>query len=380
LNDAGVTTIHNNIMLTSSFINNKGIYCQGRLDSVWGNVVTGYRVGMEFQGEEVLAVQKNTIIGGIIGLMINDPIAGRSNSVTIGGSPADKNIIKGQIDPSLGGRAIALGYRDPLDPAWLQSTIPVNASFNDFGVYTFSEIRARIWCKGDTVLPDLAHPIDTVLFNPFFVPKLTVGAKAYLQGAFTADGDSMLNLLNTGGVLADHFAGHLIPALAVDSITIQLRDSLTAETSQKQYSAPAWLMTNGTIRSFTDTAKHYVEFADSLSGDYYVIMRHRNHLAVMSATPMSVENDTASAGINFCTGQTATYGSNATIQMAPGYLGLIAGDANQSAIVTAADANTLFGFMNEPGYQDGDVNLSGIVTAADANVLYGNLNCSSNVP
>ena len=59
---------------------------------------------------------------------------------------------------------------------------------------------------------------------------------------------------------------------------------------------------------------------------------------------------------------------------------MIAGDANLSGIVTAADANYVFGFMNTVAYHNGDVNLSGIVTASDANMLYGNLNRATNVP
>ena len=362
-------------------MNNKGIYCQGRIDSAWNNVILGFRQGMEFQGEDVVKIFRNTIIGGIIGINLNDPVAGRQNEATIGGSPESKNIIKGQIDPSLGGRAIALGYRDPNDAVWLQSPRPVIATYNDFGIYTSSEIRARIWCRGDTVLPDLDNPIDTVLFNPFFVPKLTVGAKVYLQGAFTADGDSMLNLLNTGGVLADHFAGHPIPALAVDSITIQLRDSLTAETSQKQYSAPAWLMTNGTIRSFTDTSKHYVEFADSLSGNYYLIVRHRNHLAVMSANPAEVERDTVSGGYNFSTGQDRTYGSEpAMIQLSTGIYGLYAGDADASGDITILDRAAWRTENGTDGYLDSDFDLSGDVTILDRVIWRLNNSMISFVP
>jgi len=59
---------------------------------------------------------------------------------------------------------------------------------------------------------------------------------------------------------------------------------------------------------------------------------------------------------------------------------LYAGDANKSAIVTASDANGVFGVLNVTGYNANDVNLSGIVTASDANIIFGNLNKASQVP
>jgi hypothetical protein len=59
---------------------------------------------------------------------------------------------------------------------------------------------------------------------------------------------------------------------------------------------------------------------------------------------------------------------------------MIAGDGNQSGIVTAADANAVFGVLNTTGYNLNDLNLSGIVTAADANIVFSNLNKATQVP
>ena len=55
---------------------------------------------------------------------------------------------------------------------------------------------------------------------------------------------------------------------------------------------------------------------------------------------------------------------------------MYAGDANASQIITASDANNVFGVLNATGYYSSDINLSGIVTASDANSVFGNLNVS----
>jgi cysteine sulfinate desulfinase/cysteine desulfurase-like protein len=58
----------------------------------------------------------------------------------------------------------------------------------------------------------------------------------------------------------------------------------------------------------------------------------------------------------------------------------MAGYANQSAIVSAADANSVFGSLNAVTHLLNVVNLSGIVSTADANMMFGNLNVASQVP
>ena len=66
--------------------------------------------------------------------------------------------------------------------------------------------------------------------------------------------------------------------------------------------------------------------------------------------------------------------------VASGIFAMFAGDGNSSAIVTAADANAVFGELNATGYTPNDINMSGIVTAADANMALGSLGESTQVP
>jgi hypothetical protein len=60
--------------------------------------------------------------------------------------------------------------------------------------------------------------------------------------------------------------------------------------------------------------------------------------------------------------------------------GMYAGDANNSAIITAADVTPIIANLNLADYKDADVNMSGIVTAADVTKIISNLNKATNVP
>ena len=364
-NLTGVTTIANNTLTASSSTNNKGIYAWGVGDTIRENVITGFRWGVELHNERHPLVARNTITGGAIGVMVVDEEAGRSDTVTIGGARENKNVISGQISPSAGGRAIALSFRDPADPENLSSPIPVIATYNDFGVYTGSEIRARIFCKGDTTIA-----LDTVFFSPFAVPKPTLSLKAFLQGPFNTGTGEMTKSLNTAGVLATHFGVGKFPANAVDSIKVEVRDSLTSGKSTRIYSVPAWLLTDGTIRSFIETEKSYLELPDSVSGNYYVVMRHRNHLAIMSSGLDSCEGSTAPIPYDFTMSQSSAYGGGSDALKAVGTkFAMFAGNGNGDGSINATDLNAVWRVQNGSinGYYNGDFNLDTYVNATDLN-------------
>ncbi len=213
----------------------------------------------------------------------------------------------------------------------------------------------------------------TVSGNP-----LRVVAKAFLEGPYSSISGTMNTTLRSSGVLATHMPGALIPAQAVDTVTVEVRDSAAASKATLRASVRAWILADGTFKLVTDTTKAFVEFSGLNAGNYYVVIRHRNHLAVMSSSPVSLSG--TSSLYDFTTAQAKAYGTNPMKQLTTGVFGMYAGDANGSGIVTASDANAVFGALNGTGYNNDDVNLTGIVTAADANTIFGNLNKSTQVP
>ena len=86
--------ISNNIITASTHTNNKGMYLQGIGDSVVDNTITGFRWGIEVHDGANTKILRNTITGGRIGVLVQTQHApGTPDSVTIGGSVADKNTI-----------------------------------------------------------------------------------------------------------------------------------------------------------------------------------------------------------------------------------------------------------------------------------------------
>jgi len=112
------------------------------------------------------------------------------------------------------------------------------------------------------------------------------------------------------------------------------------------------------------------------SGNAYIVIDHRNHLGIMSATPVMLSG---SASYDFTTAQHQAYGTNAMMDMG-GVYGMIGGDANGSNSISAADRADVWNNRNASGYHDHDANLNGGTTAADRAMTWNNRNLQSQIP
>ncbi|MBI5471261.1 MAG: hypothetical protein HY961_02845, partial [Ignavibacteriae bacterium] len=213
---------------------------------------------------------------------------------------------------------------------------------------------------------------------------VTANLQAFLEGPYSAAGDTMrmdirssMPLSHPYNVAPWNYAGSeqvgTIPQDVVDWVLIELRTDTLA--SSKLATRAGFIKKDGTIVDTSGTGA--VTFVNVNTGNYYVVVHHRNHLSVMSASLLALSP--SSALYNFTSAATQAYGSGIK-QLEAGVWGLYAGDGNRSAIVTASDANDVFGALNVTGYNANDINLSGIVTASDANTIFENLNKSSRVP
>lgn len=209
-------------------------------------------------------------------------------------------------------------------------------------------------------------------------PPIWVMTKVFLQGPYDATAHAMRTGLRTSNVLSSHFGVVPIPVNAVDSISIEIRDSLSAAKSHVVKVTPAWLLKDGTLRAFTDTMKNHVEFAETAPGPYYIVVRHRNHLPVMSATAQTLS---ASSGLyDFTTTQTQAYGTNPMKGLEAGVFGMYAGNNDGDNLITVLDYNAVALHLFQAGYIVCDHDLSGMITVLDYNPVGLNLFRSSQVP
>jgi VCBS repeat-containing protein len=237
--------------------------------------------------------------------------------------------------------------------------------------------------------------------------KVTLNVRAFLQGTYNSGTGLMADNLRTRGILpmAQPYAPaplshagtevlNLDLALVegnnaiVDWILVDLRNAANPATILKTQAV--MVQRDGDLVD-AQSGSADLSFRDTLAGDYFVSVRHRNHLGVMTAAAVRL-TDMASM-VDFTLTTTPVYGSHARLEAGSKAL-LWAGDANQNQQLIANgqynDINVVLGSVlvdkvnldansnfRLAGYLPTDLNLDGITLYAgpgnDINLLLGNV-------
>ncbi len=160
------------------------------------------------------------------------------------------------------------------------------------------------------------------------------------------------------------------PPTAVDWVLVQLRTTPAAADAVE--TVAALLLADGTIVDASGTGSP--TFTTATAGAYHVVVLHRNHLAAMTAAPVTALADLTTAG--------AAYGTAGTAPLGGGVFGLWAGDGDGSGTVLAPDRQTVWlPQVGAVGYRAGDFLLDGSVLADDRQTLWlPNVGRQSQVP
>lgn len=168
-----------------------------------------------------------------------------------------------------------------------------------------------------------------------------------------------------------------IPANIVDWILIELRATSGGAAVSKR---AAFLKNDGTVVELDGTTAN-VSFTQTLATGYtisdYIVVKHRNHLAVMSANPVTLPNE--ASAYNFTNLLSKYFGGDAAA-LSGGVFGLYAGDTNQDQFIDSNDYNGIVNEFFTGPYTPSDANLDGFVDSNDYNPVVNNFFFGTNVP
>lgn len=205
------------------------------------------------------------------------------------------------------------------------------------------------------------------------VPGIKLQSRIFLQGTFDTAKNRMKKTLNALGHVPldapyDGCGAHAntIPAAAVDWLKISLYSDASNPVAVECTSC--FVDTNGYL---IDTQGRAGVSLTSPAGAYYLVVEHRNHCSISSAT--AIQMNDATALYDFTTGLDKYYGSRAATQVAAGVFALWGGDVNQNKYVTSEDYVLWYNAVRSSlsGYQAADLNMDGMVNAQDFS-LWGN--------
>ena len=171
------------------------------------------------------------------------------------------------------------------------------------------------------------------------------------------------NYTGTESVTADFIADH---SDIVDWVLIELRSDISTPVATQA----ALLKSDGTIVDINGLSA--VRFFELPASEYYIVVRHRNHLTIMSSNPISLSGTTPL--YDFTTAQTQAYGLNPMRYLDVGVFGTFAADANADGSLNATDLNVYWLPQNGTAYdyltKTADFNLDGSINATDLNEFW----------
>lgn len=167
-----------------------------------------------------------------------------------------------------------------------------------------------------------------------------------------------------------------IPENVVDWILLELRTN-TGVTSVIGKRA-AFLRNDGQVVDLN--GQPFVNFPGIDGGLYYVVIYHRNHLAIMSKNAILLSE--ATPLYDFTNSEDKAYGNLAMKSLGNGKYGLFAADGNGNGSVNNADYRNVWKKQNGlTGYEGGDFDMNGGVNIVDRNAKWKpNLGQTTRVP
>lgn len=220
---------------------------------------------------------------------------------------------------------------------------------------------------------------------------ITANLKVFLQGPFNTSTNLMNTSLNTAGYIPSNQPYNTTPwnytgtesvdpgffglnTTIVDWVLVELR---TGTSGSSLVSKKAGLLkSNGQIVDYRDPNTPII--LDGVSaGNYYVVIRHRNHIGVMTSSAISLSQ--SSTLYDFSTGLDKYYGGDAKL-IKTGYYGMYTGDANGNGFINAVDRNLVIVGTGLIGYINSDLNLSGFTNAVDRNLVIVNTGIITGIP
>jgi len=200
--------------------------------------------------------------------------------------------------------------------------------------------------------------------------SITVNTKIFLQGPYNSGSGLMSTAINSGlpttqpyngspwnyngseSVTGSFFSSHTD---IVDWVLVEIKNSSFVTEGRRA----AFLKSNGTLVDIDGTSP--VVFKGRPDGNYYIVIKHRNHLAIMSANPVTLPNGSA---YDFTTGATQYYGGEAA-DLGGGVYGMYSGDTDGDGTINyAVDLAPVWNERGQSGYLEGDTDMDGTVNSA----------------
>ncbi len=249
-------------------------------------------------------------------------------------------------------------YTDELFNPLIDS--PTSAYYLNGSVTGCLELELKVFLEGPFGTTDMSTDL-----NPSYIPV----SQPYNTSPWNYAGAENINTLPNDDV--------------VDWILVELRKTIgnaSTATADKMFATRSGLlMKDGSIKEL-DGIKN-LGFPELPTENLYIIIYHRNHVMVMSASPSPINNGFGS--YDFSSGESQVYGgSTGHKELLPGLWGLASGDSNADGTINESDKQNFWNQnAGKQGYLPFDFSMDSQVNNKDKNDFwYLNLGFINQVP
>ena len=327
---------------------------------------------------------------------IDEDVAGLGAAITEDGDLGVTTITRGHTEQGYSG--INRYYQITTTNAPTNATLVFNYLDSELDGATEANLKllksadGSNWTEQSATLDTYANTLTLSGINSFSYwtagennfGKARVSVKVFLEGPYDASNDVMTIALKTAGVIPttspytqDARTVSSIPADIVDWVLVQIRSTAGGSIVA---SKSALLHKSGQIVG-DDGTTSYIEL-EADAGDYFIVVKHRNHISVMSDQVHTLSTSSSTL-YDFTVDESTAYdkyfGGDAALLEA-GVYGMYSGDADGLGSVDANDRVLAWNNRNNTGYENSDCNLSGTVDASDRVITWNNRNITTNIP
>ncbi len=250
----------------------------------------------------------------------------------------------------------------------------VSASFT---LHSDTQLVATVPAGATTGPISVTNSAGTGTSSADFVITITVRVelKIFLEGPYDTSTNEMSTDLRDNDYLPnqspyseDPRNVSSIPNNIVDWVLVELRETANGSAVA---SKSTFLRKDGKIVT-DDGLNSYIKIQTS-EGKYFIVIKHRNHLSIMSQDSIQL-NSNSSSLYDFTIGSDKFYGTGGAKELKTNVWGMWAGDINQNGEITTSDYTLWYNSARtgDSGYKDNDCNLNAQVTTSDYTIWYNN--------
>lgn len=263
--------------------------------------------------------------------------------------------------PAGTGSSTSLNYTYTISPNWsanqtyvivfiqnetTKEVLNVGSSWGHLDV-PIAEAKVKILLEGAYNTATNLH--NSALFNSGLLPL----AQPFNRAPWNYGGSESVNIL---------------PAGVVDWVLLELRNGINGQTLVGRRAA--FLLADGSIRDVASGSTNTVIFNGIEGGNYYIAIKTRTHLPIMSSIAVGLPNNIT---LDLSLQANVLGGSSQLVNLGSEKYALAAGDGNNDGIISQADFNAYISEISINQYRDADCNFNGNVTISDFNLYKNNI-------